>query len=152
MKKDSPSLLLKNKKAYHNYEIIDDFEAGIQLEGHEVKSVKAKHISFTNSYITIENDEAFVKNIHLSPYKNMAEKTVDPTRKRKLLLNKKEIARIAGEINEKGISCVPLEFYLKKSLIKLKIGICKGKKLYDKRAELKKKAQNLEISRALKRK
>ncbi len=142
--------LSKNKKALHDYEVLKDFEAGIVLNGDEVKSIKAGQANLKGSFVDVENEEAFANGIHVSRYKYSSSKTSDPTRKRKLILHKKEIITIEAEIKQKGITAIPIELYLKKGLIKLKIGICRGKKLHDKREDLKKKAQNMEIKRQLK--
>lgn len=141
--------LAKNKKAYFDFEILDTFEAGIQLTGAEVKSIKNHQANLKGSYVTVHGDEAFVEKIHISPYKHASCET-DPVRKRKLLLHKKEIAAIEGKIMEKGIAVIPLEIYTKQALIKLKIGIGRGKKQYDKRETLKRKSQKREIEKALK--
>ena len=140
--------LAKNKKAYFDYEILDTFEAGIQLNGAEVKSVKNHQANLKGSYVTTNHDEIFAEKIHIAPYKHASHET-DPVRKRKLLLHKKEIAMIEGKIMEKGIAVIPLELYTKQSLIKLKIGIARGKKKYDKREDLKRKDHQREIDKAL---
>jgi SsrA-binding protein len=142
--------LAKNKKAYHDYHILEDFEAGIVLNGDEVKSIKKSQANLKGAYVDVEKDEAYLNEAHVSHYKFSSKKEQEPTRKRKLILHKKEIYKIEGQINEKGTTAIPLEFYTKKGLIKIKIGICRGKKLYDKRADLKKKDQKIEIDRQLK--
>lgn len=145
--------LSKNKKAFADYEILDTYEAGIQLRGPEVKSCRVSNINLKGSYIDIDNkNEVWLNNAHISPYKMAGKSNPDPYRKRKLLLNEREILKIQKSLNEQGTTCVPLEMYTKGGLIKLKIAIVRGKKHYDKRADLKKKAQNLDIARALKRK
>lgn len=141
----------KNKKAFHDYEILDSFESGIMLNGDEVKSIKACQISLKGAFVDIENDEAFLNEAHVSRYKNSSRKTFDPTRKRKLLLHKNQIYKIEKEINQKGITAIPLELYGKNGLIKLKIGVCRGKKLHDKRSTLKKRDQEMAIKKALKK-
>lgn len=141
----------KNKKAYHDYEILEDYEAGIALNGDEVKSIKASQVNLKGSFVDIHNEEAFINDAHVSHYKQSARKEYDPTRKRKLLLHKKEIEKIDRAISEKGVTAIPLELYSKQGLIKVKIGICRGKKLYDKRNSIKKREQNIEIRRQMKR-
>ena len=145
-------LISKNKKAFHDYEILDKIEAGVVLAGAEVKSLRDKRVNLKGSFVSTWNGQAFVEGMHVSPYKFAPDKNYDPHRKRKLLLHKKEILKLEAHLNEKGKTAVPLEIYFKGSIIKLLIGICRGKKQYDKREELKKKAQNLDIARALSRK
>lgn len=143
--------LSKNKKAFHDYEILEKYEAGIVLNGDEVKSIKGGQANLKGSFVDVFNDEAFLNEAHVSRYKNSSRKDYDPTRKRKLLLHGKQINKIHQLINQKGITAIPLELYLNKGLIKLEIGICRGKKLHDKRHDLKKKSQDLEIKRQLKK-
>ena len=143
--------LAKNKKAYHDYEVLKTYDTGIVLNGDEVKSIKAGQANLKGSFADITNEEAFINEAHVSRYKHSSRKSHDPTRKRKLILHKKEILKIAQQINEKGVTAIPLELYLKGGLIKLKIGICHGKKLYDKREVLKKRAQEMEIKKQLKK-
>jgi SsrA-binding protein len=132
-------LLLKNKRAYFDYEILHTFEAGIKLLGCEVKSLKNKQVSFAGSYIGIQDGEIFVKNLNIVKYQFATIKDYDPLRARKLLLNKKEIAQIEKELKTRGVTVIPLEIFLKNNLLKIKIGLCRGKKKYDKRENLKKK-------------
>jgi len=141
----------KNKKAYHDYIILEKFEAGIVLNGAEVKAIKKSQANLKGAFISVENGEAFLKQAHVSNYKFADIKALDPVRPRKLLLSKKEITTLAQNLEQKGTAIVPLELYPKTGLIKLSIGICKGKKLYDKRETLKKRAQNLEVDRAIKK-
>ena len=147
-------ILSKNKKAFADYEILEKFEAGIQLSGPEVKSIRNGNSNLKGSYVEItKRGEAFTRNIHISPYKHAAAQQTDynPTRRRKLLLNKKEIDKIENALNEEGTTIIPLDFHLKNNRIKLEIGICRGKKKHDRRNELKKRSQNLEIRRSLKK-
>lgn len=141
----------KNKKAYHDFEILDSFEAGIVLNGDEVKSIKASQVQLVGAYVDIENTEAFLHAAHVSRYKFSHLETHDPTRKRKLILHKKEIEKIATALDTKGITAIPLELYSKKGLIKIKIGLCRGKKLHDKRDTLKKRDQEREIRKEIKK-
>lgn len=141
----------KNKKAYHDYQILEEFEAGIVLNGDEVKSIKLSQANLKGAYIDALNEEVFLNEAHIARYKNSSNKNYDPARKRKLILHKKEIHKIDQAISEKGVTAIPLELYAKGGLIKLKIGICRGKKLYDKRATLKKRDQEIEIRRETKR-
>ena len=150
MKKQHPdNLLAKNKKAYHDYEIIEIFEAGIALEGREVKSCREHRANLKGSFVQILKNEALAEAIHISPYKFAPDTGYKPTQTRKLLLHRKEIDKIASALNEKGVAAIPLELYLKGSLIKLKVGICRGRKLHDKREVLKKRSQDREVDRAI---
>ena len=141
----------KNKKAYHDYEILEQYEAGIVLNGDEVKAIKGGHANLKGAFVDSSNEEAFLNEAHISRYEHSANKDYDPTRKRKLVLHKKEILKIAHVIAEKGVTAIPLELYGKGGLIKLKVGICRGKKLYDKRDTLKKRDQDMEVKRELKK-
>lgn len=146
------SLLAQNKKAFVDYEILEKVEAGIILSGAEVKSVRAGHTNLKGSYIDIsDRGEAWTHSIHISAYKNAPQSVYDPLQSRKLLLHKEEIARLRSELETKGTTVVPLDFHLSHNRIKLTLAICRGKKKYDRRQELKKKAQNLEIRRALRK-
>ena len=138
-------VIATNKKAFHDYFILETFEAGIVLKGTEVKSVKQGRINLKDSYAKIKNGEIFLFNTHISPYKHGNVFNHDPRRTRKLLLNRKEIDRITGKVNEKGLTLVPLKVYLKKGLVKVELGLCKGKKLYDKREEIKRRDMEREI-------
>jgi len=140
----------KNKKAYHDYEILEEFEAGIALSGDEVKAIKESQVNLKGAYIDVTAEELFLNEAHVSRYKNSSSKDHDPTRKRKLLLQKKQIYKIEKEISQKGVTAVPLELYSKGGLIKLKFGICRGKKLHDKRDTLKKRSQELDIRQQVK--
>lgn len=145
----------KNKKAFHDYEILEQYEAGIALNGDEVKSIKEGQCNLKGGFIDVttnaKNPQAYLNEVHVSRYANSSRTDYNPTRKRKLLLHQKEIIAIFTAVSQKGVTAIPLELYPKKGLIKLKIGICRGKKLYDKRADLKKREQELEIKRQMKR-
>lgn len=146
------NILAQNRKALADYEILEKIEAGIVLSGPEVKSARAGHINLKGSYIEIsEKNEAWTRNIHISPYKFAPQEGYDPTHKRKLLLKTEEIASLQTQLETKGITVIPLDFHLSHNRIKVTIAIGRGKKKYDRRNELKKKAQNLEIKRTLKR-
>lgn len=148
----SVKLLSKNKKAYHDYEVLEKFEAGIKLNGPEVKSARAGNVNLKGGFVDVDaKNEAWLNEVHVSPYRFAHLSNLNPTRKRKLLLKKKEIEKIETAINQKGVTCVPLEIYLKGGLIKIAIGLVRGKKKYDKRSDLKKKAQDLEVARVLKK-
>lgn len=143
-------LIANNKKAYHDYFIEDTYEAGIELAGTEVKSLRMGRCSIKESYIQIEKGEVFVYGMHISPYEKGNIFNKDPLRIRKLLLHAYEIRKIEGKIREKGYTLVPLKVYFKGSLVKIEIGIAKGKKLYDKRQDIAKKDQRREAERDFK--
>ena len=143
-------LIANNKKAYHDYFIEEKYEAGISLAGTEVKSLRMGRCSIKEAFIRIEHDEVFVYNMHISPYEKGNIFNRDPLRVRKLLLHRSEINKIVGKIAEKGYTLVPLKVYFKGSLVKVEIGLAKGKKLYDKRQDIAKKDQQREASRDFK--
>lgn len=150
-KKQQNSVSIQNRKAYHDYEILDKFEAGIVLNGDEVKSIKSGQANLKGGFVDTQNEEAFLNEVHVSRYKYSSNVDYRPTRKRKLLLHKKEIAKIEQAISQKGVTAIPLELCLKKGLIKLVLGICRGKKLYDKRESIKKRETERAVKRQLKR-
>ena len=151
MAKESGSrLIANNKKAYHDYFIEDTYEAGIELAGTEVKSMRMGKCSIKESFIQIEHGEVFVYGMHISPYEKGNLFNKDPLRTRKLLLHQYEIRKIAAKIAEKGFTLVPLKVYFKGSLVKVEIGIAKGKKLYDKRQTIAKNDQRREAEREFK--
>ena len=151
MAKESGSrLIANNKKAYHDYFIEDTYEAGIELAGTEVKSMRMGKCSIKESFIQIEHGEVFVYGMHISPYEKGNIFNKDPLRTRKLLLHQYEIRKIAAKIAEKGFTLVPLKVYFKGSLVKVEIGIAKGKKLYDKRKTIAKNDQRREAEREFK--
>lgn len=150
MAKEQVKLIANNKKAYHDFFILDTYEAGIALHGTEVKSLRMGKCSIKESFIRIENGEVFVYGMHISPYEKGNIFNKDPMRIKKLLLHKSEINKLLGKIKEKGMSIVPLKVYLKGSLVKMEIGLAKGKKLYDKRDDIAKKDQQREAQRDFK--
>lgn len=140
--------IAKNPTAYHNYEIIDKIEAGIVLFGTEIKSIRNGKVNLKDSYAVIEkNREVFVYSMNISPYENGNIYNKDPLRPKKLLLNKKEINKLIGMTSQKGYSLIPISMYFKGNFVKVELGIGKGKKLYDKREDLKKKEADLRIAR-----
>lgn len=145
-------LIAKNPTAYHNYNIENKLEAGIVLYGTEIKSIRNGKANLKDSYANIKNGEVFVYGLHISPYEHGNIFNKDPLRARKLLLNKKEINKLVGLINQKGYSLIPLNMYFKGNLVKLELGIGKGKKLYDKRQDLAKKDAQRQIAINLKSK
>ncbi len=150
MGKDSIKLIANNKKAYHDYFIEDTYEAGISLVGTEVKSLRMGKCSVKESFIKIENGEMIVYGMHISPYEKGNIFNKDPLRPRKLLLHKYEINKMAGKMAEKGYTLVPLKVYFKGSLVKVEVGLAKGKKLYDKRQDIAKKDAKREMEREFK--
>lgn len=137
--KESIKLVANNKKAYFDYFIEDKYEAGIALHGTEVKSIRMGKCSIKESYIKIENGEVFIYGMHVSPYEKGNIFNKDPMRTKKLLMHKYEINKIAGKLQQKGLTLVPLQVYLKGGLVKVEIGVARGKKLYDKRHDIAKK-------------
>jgi SsrA-binding protein len=146
----SEKLICNNKKAYHDYFIEEKFEAGMVLQGTEVKSLRLGKANLNDSFALVRNGEAFLNNLHISPYAFGNRENHDPDRMRKLLLHKKEIGKLFSRIREQGYSLVPLRLYFKKGIVKVEMGLAKGKKLYDKREDMKKKDMNREVSQALK--
>ena len=143
-------LIAKNPTAYHNYTIEDTLEAGIILSGTEIKSIRSGKINMKDCYAIVKNAEIFVVGMHISPYEHGNIFNKDPLRNRKLLLNKREINKLIGLTKQKGYSLVPISLYFKGSLVKLELGIGKGKKLYDKRQDLAKKDSERKIKQAMK--
>ena len=151
MSKEKDSrLIANNKKAYHDYFIEEKYEAGIALHGTEVKSLRMGKCSIKESFIRIERNEVYFYGMHISPYEKGNIFNKDPLRVKKLLLHRDEIRKLQGKISEKGYTLVPLQVYFKKSLIKVEIGLAKGKKLYDKRQDIAKKDQRREAERDFK--
>ncbi|MCI5829360.1 MAG: SsrA-binding protein SmpB [Treponema sp.] len=144
---EAVKIIATNRKARFNYTVTDTFECGIALEGTEVKSVKAGNISFADSFALIENGEVWVQNLHISEYAYSSVFNHDPDRKKKLLLHREEIKRLQRKVDEKGFTLVPLDFYLKHGLVKVKLGLCKGKKEFDKRADIKDRDVKRELAR-----
>lgn len=139
-----------NRKAYFNYEIQEEFEAGIVLLGPEVKSIRAGHISIKEAFATVKGDEIYLTNAHISPYKPARIEGYEPTRSRKLLFNAHEITQLIGKSQEKGLTMVPLKVYDKNGNIKVSIGLAKGKRKYDKRETIKQREQERDVKRELK--
>lgn len=150
MGKQAVKLVANNKKAYHDYFIEDKYEAGVELFGTEVKSIRMGKCSIKESFIRIEKGEVFIYGMHVNPYEKGNIFNKDPLRTRKLLLHKPEIVKLGAKMAEKGYTLVPLQVYFKGSLVKVEIGLAKGKKLYDKRADIAKKDQRREIEREMK--
>ena len=150
MAKQAKKLIANNKKAYHDYFIEDKYEAGISLAGTEVKSLRMGRCSVKEAFIRIEKGEVYVYNMHIAAYEKGNIFNKDPLRVSKLLLHKREIRKIEGQIAQKGYTVVPLSVYFSGSLVKVEIGLAKGKKLYDKRQDIAKKDQRREAERKFK--
>jgi len=143
--------IAENKEAKTKYDILETYEAGIVLRGSEVKSLRSKGtVSFKDSFVKIINGEAFLYNLYIAPYKHATIDNHDPLRTRKLLLHKREILRLAGKVQEKGLTIIPLRLYWKNNKVKVLIGLAKGKKLYDRRRELKERDMKRELEREFK--
>lgn len=143
-------VLCQNKKARHDFRIEENYEAGIVLQGTEVKSLRLGKGNLKDGYVRIEDEEAFLHNTHISPYPYGHQFNHDPERVRKLLLHKREIRRLLGKTQQRGYTLVPLKIYLKNGIIKIEIGLAKGKTLYDKREDLKKRSADREIEKVMK--
>ena len=150
MSNDSTKTIATNKKAYHDYFVEETFEAGIELKGSEVKSLRNGRVNLKDSWCSIVKGEIFVNGMHISVYEQGATWCKDPLRVRKLLMHKKEIMKLFGQEQQQGYSIIPLSLYFKGSRVKVQVGLCKGKKLYDKRADTAKKDAKRSIERALK--
>jgi SsrA-binding protein len=151
MNSEYNKLIANNKKAYHNYSIELEYEAGIVLVGSEVKSIREGRVSFQDAYADVKNGEVFLRQLHISPYKYAYYTNHESLRTRKLLLHKYEIKKLLGKIREKGYSLIPLKIYFKNSKIKVKLGLGKGKKLYDKRESIKQKDMKRDLDRERKK-
>ena len=149
MQSKSIKVIAKNRKAYHDYTVTDRFEAGIVLSGTEVKSVRAGKVNLRDSFCTVENGQLIVMGMHISPYEQGNIFNKDPMRKRVLLMHKREIMRLYGLVKQDGMTLVPLSVYLKGQLVKVEIGLCKGKRVHDKRAALAERSAKREIERAM---
>ena len=142
--------IAQNKKAWHDYFVDEKFEAGVELFGTEVKSLRAGTVNLKDSYCSFKNGEIFALGVHISPYEKGNIFNRDPLRPKKLLMHKREILRLLGKAQEKGFSVIPLSLYFSGSRVKMEIGLCRGKKLYDKREDMAKNAAKRDMERALK--
>ncbi|MDA2934201.1 SsrA-binding protein SmpB [Acidobacteria bacterium AH-259-D05] len=147
----SDQLVSKNKKAFHQYEILDRFEAGIVLEGTEVKAIREHKVNLKDSYARIKDGEAWLENCHISPYSHGNISNHDPLRPRKLLLHRREIKKLLGKTLKSGFTIVPLSVYLKNGKVKVEIALARGKRLHDKREAARRKAVDREVEVELKR-
>ena len=148
--KESTKLIVQNKKASHDYFILEKFEAGIQLSGTEVKSIRAGSVNLKDSYCEIDGGQMFALGVHISPYDHGNIFNRDPLRPKRLLMHKREIMKLTGLISRDGYTLVPLSLYFKGSYVKMAIGLCKGKKLYDKRDSIAKRDADRVIERTMK--
>jgi len=139
-----------NRRALHNYEILETYESGIVLIGSEVKSLREGGVALKDGFARIEGEEAYLYNVHISPYEKSSTKDYDPKRERKLLLHKHEIKRLMGRVQQRGLTLVPLEMYFKSGNAKVSLGLARGKKVYDKREALKRREAEREIRRSMK--
>ena len=143
-------IVTQNKKAFHDYFILETYEAGIELKGTEIKSVRKGHVNLKDAFIRFKNDEAFIENMHIAPYEQGNIFNHEPLRNRKLLLHKKQIKKLQREVKENGLTVVPTKLYFNTSKLKVEIALARGKKLYDKRQDLKAKDAKRDMERALK--
>ncbi|MEY8700452.1 SsrA-binding protein SmpB [Streptococcus ferus] len=150
MAKGQGKVVAQNKKAHHDYTIVETYEAGIVLTGTEIKSVRAARITLKDGFAQVKNGEVWLNNVHITPYDQGNIWNQDPDRTRKLLLKKKEIAKLANELKGTGMTLVPLKVYLKDGFAKVLLGLAKGKHDYDKRESIKRREQNRDIARQMK--
>lgn len=145
---DEMKVIAENRKARHDFHIDEVLEAGLVLQGTEVKSIRGRRVNLKDSFARVENNEVFLLNMHISPYEQGNRANHDPLRTRKLLLNRSEIRRLIGLSREKGMTLVPLRLYFKRGRVKVELAVARGKKLYDKRHDLAERTANREIERA----
>ena len=148
-KDDGQHVVARNRKARHEFEILETLEAGMELRGPEVKSLRAGHVSFLDAFARVERGEMWLYSLHISPYEQANRFNVDPTRPRKLLLNRQEIRRLAAKVEEKGLTLVPLDIHFSRGYAKVTLAVGRGKKLHDKRETLKRRMQEREAQRAM---
>lgn len=149
-KKDGNRTVAQNKKAFHDYFVDEEFEAGIELFGTEVKSIRAGRVNLKDSYVSLKTGEAILIGMHVSPYEQGNMFNREPLRSRRLLLHKREINRLIGLTQQEGYTLIPLRVYLKKQLVKVSIGLCRGKKNYDKRQDIARRDAKRDMERAVK--
>ncbi len=147
--RDGKQIVATNRKARHEYDILETFEAGLVLKGPEVKSLREGKVGFQDAFGRVERGEVWLYSLHISPYEQANRYNQDPLRPRKLLLNKREIRNLVGSVEEKGLTLVPLEIYFRRGYAKVTLAVAKGRKLYDKREKLKRKTQEKEAERAM---
>ena len=147
---DNTKTIATNKKAFHDYFVLESYETGISLSGTEIKSIRQGGVNLKDAWCSIDNGEMIVKQMHISPYEKGNIFNKPPTRNRKLLMHKREIMRLLGLVKQQGVTLIPLSLYFKGSLVKVQLGVCKGKKLYDKREVAAKKSADRDIERSIK--
>lgn len=151
MKRTTEKLIARNRRAFHDYEILETYEAGVELTGTEVRSLRDNNCQLTDCFALVRGGQVWLNNVHIPPYKNGNLNNVDPDRRRRLLLHKREIRILEEKTREKGMALVPVKLYFKhNALVKLELAVCRGKKLYDKRAAMAARDAQREIERALK--
>ena len=148
--KDGVKVVAQNKKAYHDYYVLEKYEAGIELSGTEVKSVRLSNVNLKDAYCTVKDGEIFARGMHISPYEKGNIFNKDPVRPKKLLMHKREIMKLFGQIKQDGLAVIPLSVYMRGPLVKVELGLCKGKKLHDKRESESKKDAEREMDRSFK--
>ncbi len=146
---DERQVVASNRRARHDYEVLDTFEAGIALLGPEVKSLRNGKASLTDGYAVIRRGEVFLTNVHVGPYEKAWRENADPRRERKLLLHRAEISRLKGKLAERGLTLIPLQLYFKHGRAKVELGLCRGKRRYDKRESIRRRETERDLQRAL---
>lgn len=149
MSKADQKVVASNRKARHEYEVLETVEAGIELKGPEVKSIRAGNVSFQDAHARVERGQIWLHSLHVSPYEQANRFNVDPVRPRRLLLNKQEIRRLAAKVEEKGLTLVPLDLHFSRGYVKVELAVARGRKLHDKREALKRREQDREARRAI---
>jgi SsrA-binding protein len=142
-------VVARNRKARHEFDVLETLEAGMELKGPEVKSLRAGHVAFQDAFARVEKGQVWLHNLHISPYEQANRFNVDPMRARRLLLHRNEIRRLIGKVEEKGLTLVPLEIYFSRGYAKMTLAVARGRKLHDKREELKRRQQDREARRAV---
>ena len=151
MSESHPGTLAVNRRARHDYSVVDTLECGIELQGTEVKSMKSRHFAFTDAYARVRDDELYLTGLHINPYPQGNRFNHDPDRVRRLLAHKQEIRRLRRRVDEKGLTLIPLRFYLKRGMVKCELGLCRGKRAPDKREDIKRRDQHRDAERELRR-
>lgn len=148
-KDEGRQVVARNRKARHEFDILETVEAGMELRGPEVKSIRAGHVSFQDAFARVDRGEVWLHSLHISPYEQANRANSDPVRPRKLLLNRREIRHLASKVDEKGLTLVPLDIYFSRGYAKVTLGVARGRKLHDKREALKRREQDREAQRAM---
>jgi len=148
-KEDARKVVARNRRARHEFDILETVEAGMELKGPEVKSIRAGHVSFQDAFARVERGEVWLHSLHISPYEQANRANVDPVRPRRLLLNRREIRHLGAKVDEKGLTLVPLDVFFSRGYAKVTLGVARGRKLHDKREALKRREQEREAQRAM---